>query len=288
MGMQEERFNWAAGMETHAKRMYDETGNPYYIVAAIAASRIANWKTPAWALEKLLDSTLEAWLLSNKNSMNLSIDKALGISTKRGGTPAKVRALKASVEQSVFDLIKTIHACFDASIPQICEIVFYAIDFDFAKEMEEILYKPSNAISQSYLDEIGMKQQEWDAIKKSEIERSEIIMDSDSHTEAVKAKLRKFRWWEITNGDRLSYSLDQLIDRYHRDGTKRIVPHGKATEQTKLFFDGHFLLLIPEKCTQKININSDELGKYECTSSLAGFTMRPAFKAFSDRLGSAY
>ena len=104
----------------------------------------------------------------------------------------------------------------------------------------------------------------------------------------MKEKLRSFQWWSITRGERIGYSLEQLIDRYYRIGCKREIPHGKAPERLLIQFEGHFLLLCPERCTHKI-VNLDEMGNRKNKpptgiSAVAHFARRSDFDDFHNRL----
>jgi len=290
---QEERFDWAASVDKHSERMFRETANPYYVVAAIGSARFVGWKSPKWALEALLQGVEKAYWLSSRYGTDPSIDRALGLKIKRGGGSLARRAQKASIEASIFDLVRVIYTCFDVSIPVACETAFYAIDYDFARSMEEVLHREWK-ISDERLAEAGLTREWHAATEASEIARSNAIIEETGHTEAVKEKLRSYQWWSITRGDRIGYSLEQLIDRYYRIGSKREIPHGKAPERLAIHFDGSFLLLRPEWCTHEIT-NLDEIRNRKVEpptgkSALAHFARRNDFddfeKALNRSLGS--
>jgi hypothetical protein len=288
MSMMEERKDWAANTAAHSKRMYDETSNPYYVIAALAATNIGDFLPPDWALKVLLDGVKRAWTQANRTGEEVSLDNALGLHAKRGGTPPRRSAKRASVEDAVFRLVKIVHACFDVSIPVACEIVHYSIDDVFAEDMEENLWKPSlnETFSDQDLKKLGMTRKQYDEIQGSEKSRSIAIIETGGHSDVVAGKLRAFNWWSVTRGDRLGYSLDQLIDRYYRVGSKRKIPHGKASEQTMVLFEGYRLLRTPALCTHKITIVEREGYRIDCESALASVAPRRDFQQFLERVNS--
>ncbi|RYE70797.1 MAG: hypothetical protein EOO81_07305 [Oxalobacteraceae bacterium] len=283
--MREDRLDWAAGLERHAERMFKETGNPYYVVAAIAAARTAEWQSPKWAVDALTKAVADAWWVSEMPGGELSVDRALGLRTKRGGTPPKRAAEKSSIEDGVFALVKTIHTCFELSVPTACEIVYRAIDYEYAKGAEEWLPPPGEPnYSDHDLERIGLTRSELAEIRVREKSSTAKIIEKDKNTDAVKSKLYQYKHWTITHGDRLGYSLDKLIDRYYREGGKRIVPHGKVSERDMLFYDGAFLLLIGYRCTHKVDIVRGEDDPIQCQSAVANLPFRPDFKQWRDRI----
>lgn len=265
--------------------MFKETGNPYYVVAAIAAARTAEWKVPEWAVDALTKAVADAWWVSEMPGGELSVDRALGLRTKRGGTPAKRSAEKSSIEDGVFALVKTIHTCFEVSVPTACEIVYMAIDFEYAKGAEEWLPSPEERdYSDDDLKKIGLSRCALAEVREREKKSTAQIIEKDKNTDAVKSKLYQYKHWTITHGDRLGYGLDKLIDRYYREGGKRTVPHGKASEKNMLFYDGAFLLLIEYRCTHRIDIVRGEDDPIQCKSAVADLRFRLDFKEFRDRV----
>ncbi len=274
MGMKEDRLSWAAGLAGHAQRMFDETGNAYFVVAAIAGARSVKCEVPDWALNILLDAVNTAYWTSEDGHTALSLDKALGLKTTRGGVPLRKSGIKAIVEGSVFNMVRAIHQSFDVSIPTACEHAYYAIDDEFAEEMHELLQQ--GEVAEETLTKIGLTRSDWEVMTARDDERRcELRAHGDNNAE-VSAKLRMNAWWRITRGDRLGYSLDRLIDKYHRVGKKpaRSVP--EAIDQQLLdFFAAVKLLISPEKCTR-----AAAGGTGEAKSSLAGVPHRPEFASF--------
>lgn len=279
MGMREERQKQASGLEAHAKRMYEETANPYWVVTAIAAARWGEFTPPKWALDILLKAVDTAWLQHEAFDTDVSIDASLGLHKLRGKKSNERSANRASIESSAFDLVKTIHTCFDVSIPKACELAYFAVDYDFSRHAEETLWRPTKG---EHPLSPGITSEEWNATNDRWKENSKRIISSPNHTTKVQAKLEICAWWTITHGDRLGYSLDQLIDRYYRVGGKRRVPHGKITEHEWLLFQGHFLLAIPEKCSHAITFND----RKHCVSALSGLQRRPDFVKLEARLAT--
>jgi hypothetical protein len=273
MGMVEDRKNWAAGTAEHAKRMFKETSNPYYIILSLAATKIGDFKPHDWALDALLTGVVKAWV-DEGDGKKLSLDDALGLRTRRGGAPVSQKASTASCEDGVFRLIKTIHTCFDISIPDACEIVYYSIDFQFATEMEEVMWRPWK-----WPEDID--KEEFVSIEEIEKAKSKKIIDRFSKTPKVFNKLSARDWWSITRGDRLGYSLEYLIDRYYRVGTTRAVPSGRTDEMTMIYFGGVFLLKIDHDCTFKIDF--DEQHGAVCKTALKGKPLRKEFAEFFAR-----
>ena len=284
MGMVEERKTWAVNTVSHSERMYKETSNPYYVITALAATSIGDFLPPEWALEILLEGVRRAWSQANEDGKEISLDKALGLRAKRGGSPTRRGARRASVEDAVFQLVKIIHACFDLSIPSVCEVVYYSIDKVFADDMEECLWQPRNRVifSDESLKKIGITREHYDEIERKERNRSECTVENGGHPKPVLEKLRAYKWWDITRGERLGYSLDQFIDRYYRIGSKRTVPHGHASEQLMLFFEGHRLLMSPEYCAYKITIVERKGDHYDSTSALIEAPQRSDFQRFHE------
>lgn len=281
MGMVEDRKNWAAAAAEHAERMYAETSNPYYVVLSLAATEIGEFKPHDWALKILLESVVSAWSDGN-DGKKMSLDSALGLKTKRGGVPVNRSADKASIEDASFKLIKVIHSCFDVSIPESCEIVYYSIDLSFATDMDEVLWQPwDKDWTQSDLDKIKMTREMFETLEQAERARSQKLIDRYSNNPSVHHKLNNGKWWEVTRGERLGYSLDQLIDRYYRVGTNRAIPSGGVDEITRIYFEGMFLLRIGQDCTFKIT-NDNRLG-INCESALSGKPLRKEFAEFAAR-----
>jgi hypothetical protein len=218
MGMKEDRLNWAAMMETHSKRMFDATANPYYVISAIAAARTAEWKVPDWALNFMLDAIKRAYWSSYSSSKFVSIDAELGIKTKQGGTPKKLRAYRDSEEVIVFDDIQILHKCFDISVPEACELVYFEIDHSFARQMQESMH--SEIVFDEAYEKRGITKKLIDDLNCSGMERNRAYIASPLHTDAVREKLKTGKWLEITTGERLGYGLEHLIERYHRLGAK--------------------------------------------------------------------
>ena len=282
MGMMEERKDWAANRASHAKRMFEQTSNPYYLIEALAATSIGDFLPPDWALALLLKGVERAWVQANIDGDEISLDKALGLRTKRGGSPPRRSAKRLSAEDAVFHLVKNIHACFDLSIPDACEIVYHSVDKEFAEGMDEVLWKPKrhSKFSDEDLNRLGITREKYDEIEESEKNISRKIVESDSSPDAVKEKLRLFDWWNVFRGERLGYGLDQLIDRYYRVGSKRVFPHGKVSEKLMLFFEGSRLLDHPELCATKVRPSARPGERYVSESALTHLGMRSDFHAF--------
>jgi hypothetical protein len=190
MSMLEDRKNAAANNIMHCEKMYRETRNPFFVLDALAASRWGEFTPPEWALEELLHAVEQAVRSNHKQPGDrLSIDAALGLTLSRGKTPVERRAKQLSREERIFYRIRTLHACFDISIPQACEIAYFSPDSSFAREWEEY----------------GSEQ--W--------------INTLDEPEELKKKLRSKKPWSISYGDRVGYGLENLIDRYYRAGTKQ-------------------------------------------------------------------
>lgn len=245
MGMKEDRLNWAASTETHSKRLFAATKNPYYVIQAIAAARTAEWKVPDWALDHLLDAVKRAYWNAYMSSKLVSIDDALGIRAKRGGTPPKLRAYRDSDEVVVFDDIFILHYCFDIAIPEACELVYSEIDFVFASEMNESI-SDDIEISDEELAFIGITREQINDTNRKAREEAENLIAIPFHTPAVREKLSAKQWWQITTGDRLGYGVERLIERYHKRGTKIASAYWSDMDadkrKTAILFRGSMLL----------------------------------------------
>lgn len=278
MGMREERQESAASAISHCERLYRETGNPYYVVMALSAARTGDFKPPKWALEPLLKAVHLAAFKHNVTGARVSIDDALGLKVSRGRSPREAQAARTSVESHAFDLVRTIHACFEVSIPDACEIAYNAVDFDFARNCEECLWRPPSADLKL---PANVTREQWEDVDTRHRTESERIIDHPRNPDAVKRKMHCCEWWRITNGDRLEYSLDQFIDRYYRDGTKRKGRYAKLPSNQGEFFEGYFLLLSPERCTYQIPQDYARLGAHRpIVSAVAALRQRPEFARF--------
>jgi hypothetical protein len=280
MGLYEERLDWAAGTERHAEAMYQATKNPYFVVLAIYAAQIAEWKAPEWAVGALLDAVKKAYSASLGGTA-LSIDKALGISTKRGDSPVQLKGERQSKERSIFLLIRTLTYCFDVSIPDACEAIYYSIDFGFAQSMQESLASDPlwvKKFDDERLSKIGMSRADLEKMIESERARESKIIEKRGRPQAVKSKLLARKWWEVTRGDSLGYSLDQLINRYYRVGSKQKFDYGKASEETYLHFKGLQMLRGPE-CAISIEPHENHDLKFNYVSALKEMCPTSKFKA---------
>jgi hypothetical protein len=281
MGMREERLDWASSKLKHSELMFEVTQNPYYLVAAVATARIAEWKVPDWALNALLDRVKESYFESERTGEDLSIDRALGLKTKRGGTPAHRKAWKTNLERSSFKLVQIIHYCFAISIPEACEIFFQSIDNEFAQGMEEYLFNPAKCMSQ-YEPMGNITREIMDEMDRKHIERSKKEIESGRHTADVVDKLRRYAWWEVTRGDRLGYSLEKFIDRYYREGTKLKIDFGKASEDVYMHAQG-LDLLFSSGIGTRFFFDAEENMYVAKKHSLAGLKKRDAFASFHSR-----
>jgi len=190
MSMLEERKIAACDTIMHCEEMYRETRNPFFVLDALAASRWGQFTPPEWALEELLYAVEQA-MRSNREQpgSRISIDEALGLTLSRGKKPAERKARQLSCEDRIFHRIRALLFCFEASIPQACEIVFFAPDSSFALQWGEF--------------------------------GSEQLINTLEEPEEVKDKLRSRTPEKVTYGDRLGYGLENLIDKYYREGTKK-------------------------------------------------------------------
>lgn len=287
MGMAEERWEAAVSAVTRAERMYRETGNAFWVLEAIAASSWVNQTPPKWATDIMMKAAITAWQASEWLGKDLSVDSALGLKTKRGGVPIIKAATKDHAEVNAFDEVKVLLACFDVSIPEACEIVYYAVDYDFARSMEETLWRPYEPRDDDRLTQGGITREQWQAAENSHKNRSNAYIAKAKVTDAVREKMRSFNWWGVTRGDQLGYELDRLIDRYYRVGTKRAYSRkGKADEKTVLYCEGQFLLLIPERCTHRVDFKPPHTPFNNCVSAISGLTQKPEFEAFCQRLST--
>ena len=192
MSMLEDRKNAACNTIMHCEKMYRKTRNPFFVLDALAASRWGEFTPPEWALEELLHAVELAVRTNHEEpGRRISIDAALGLTLSRGKNPVERRARQLSCEEWVFGRVRSLHSCFDVAIPQACEIVYFAHDSSFAQEWEEY----------------GSEQ--W--------------IDTLKDPEEVKEKLRNRESRSISYGDRLGYGVENLIDRYYREGTKQAV-----------------------------------------------------------------
>jgi hypothetical protein len=249
MGMKEERLNWAAATEDHAKRLFAATKNPYYVIEAIAAARTAEWKVPNWALDCLLDAVKRAYWSAYMSSKLVSIDEALGVKAKRGGTPPKLRAYRDSDEVIVFDDILILHGCFEIAIPDACELVYNEIDFHFAREMNESISEDIE-ISDEELAKIRMTREQINDLNRKARETRESLVAIPFHTPAVREKLIAKQWWQITTGDRLGYGVERLIERYHKRGAKIAAAHwaGMNADKRKISMHLRGSMLLDARC----------------------------------------
>jgi hypothetical protein len=253
--MIEERRDNACAAIQHCERMFAETQNPYYIVMALAAARSGDFEPPEWALDELLRAVSVATFRHNVSGARISIDAALGLAVSRGKAPKEREAHKHDADARAFDLARTIHACFEVSIPDACEIAYYAIDLDFARLCEEYT-------------------------------QPEPLIEASEDPDVVKDKMRAGKWWTITHGDRLGYSLDQFIDRYYRLGTRGKGPYKDLPGKEGEFFEGSFLLLSPERCTREITLADIDGGIPRSKSAVANLPKRPDFKQFEAKLSA--
>lgn len=266
MGMMEERKDSACSAIQHCERMYAETQNPYYVVMALGAARWGDFAPPEWALDVLLTAVNVATFQHNVTGARISIDAALGLTLSRGKTPREREAQKHDAEARAFDLVRTIHACFDVSIPAACELAYYAIDFDFARGLAEDFGEPGEKLT-------------------TYGERGVANAARNEHAPIARAKVQAREWFNITYGDRLGYSLDQFIDRYYREGTRRAgrFPdlHGEGE-----FFEGTFLLLQPELCTRKITLADCDGYQPRAVSDVSKLPKRADFARFEAKLNA--
>jgi hypothetical protein len=277
MSMVEERKDAACSAIQHCERMFAETQNPYYVVMALGAADWGDFKPPKWALEQLLKAVHLATFKHDVNGERISIDQALGLTVSRGKTPKEREAHKHNVEASAFDLVRVIHTCFDVSIPAACEIAYYAIDFDFARQCEENLWRPYNPPSLP----AGMTRAQWKETDARSRKDSEQMIDRPEYPNIVKDKMRGGRWWTISRGDRLNYSLDQFIDRYYRVGTKHKRDFGKLSGKEAQFFRGYFLLRTPATCSYEVTLADVNVGyRPRAISAVAKLLKRPDFAQF--------
>ncbi|RZO84689.1 MAG: hypothetical protein EVA65_10860 [Oceanococcus sp.] len=284
MGMFEDRKNAACDRIMYCERAYKESSNPYYVVAALDAAHWGEFTPPEWALNVLLDANRAAMRRHVETGERISIDAALGLAVGRGQRAPEHLAKKEIAERPAFVLVKTILACFDAAIPDACEVVYYAVARDFAMEWQEIAdfhslgreWKPdwSNLIS---ADEWKARQAQGCAEFKREVLAC-------GENEAVQKKLMGHRWWEILHGDRLGYSLDNFIERYYRFGTKSVVPSGRVSEQQMLMFKGHSLLMTPDGCATSVTYRHQSGYALQGVSALGKFKMRSDFEDLHRRL----
>ena len=209
---------WALMAEARAKRMFSETENPFYVVEAIAAARTAGWRTPEWALEYLLDAVNRSYW-DGIGLDKISIDNALGLKAKKGGTLRKLRAHRDDVEAIVFDDIFILMRCFDLSIPKACELIFNEIDFRFANEMKMSIVDDLKANDEE-LKEAGMTQETLDETNNELRKLAKLHTTSPLNSAAVKRKLAAREFLQIDTGDRLGYGIEHLIERYQRIGNK--------------------------------------------------------------------
>lgn len=282
MGMVEERKAAAAAVISHSEYMYGETGNPFYVANALYAAHWGDFTAPEWALKALLSAVYSTMRTHHESGTRISIDSALGLTIGRGKGIPEARAKKQSSETTAFRLVKTIHACFDVSIPSACEIAYYAVDCDFAQAMERQLWRPSRWLPDM---ERFLTFDEWLEVDSRSKKDSQQIIENSGHPEAIKHKLRSGEWWNVTHGDRVGYSLDNFIEQYHRAGTKlKVKGSGRLTGEELIFFDGSDLLLSPERCTRAIEMTKDPDYPLRCISELHTLPMRPAFAKFNQHL----
>lgn len=280
----EERKDAACSFIMHSERMYQETKNPYFILRALHASNWGDFTPPEWALDALLKAVHGAMRKHNETGKRISLDDALGLSLKRGNAPCESRAHRASIERNSFDLVRTIHVCFDVPIPTACEIAYSAIDFNFARAWEEDLWKPREGVPRLPL---GMTLQQWTEIDARHRAESECAIDALLDPDVVKAKMRSGSLWSVTRGDRLGYGLDQFIDRYYRVGSKQKSRNAKLGQHVE-FFEGHSLLLTAEYCTSEITLADVAAGyRPRSISAVANLPKRPEFERFIQRFDEA-
>ncbi|MCE4361624.1 hypothetical protein ACULMC_11470 [Xanthomonas arboricola pv. corylina] len=243
MGIIVENQEWAANADKHGEAMYKKTNNPYYLIKALAAARLVNWEPPAWALAPLLDAVKDAYFDTQDRGKDLSIDARIGLKPKRGGVRPLLASRKSDVEANVFRDINLIRACFDVSIPDICELIHSAIAFDFSRSYAEII-SGAWEMSDDHLKSIGMsREQHDDAICRS-LERDAEIINDQRNSPAIRKKLENFDFYSISTGLILGYGCETLIEKfYRRDKSDDIIPtEGTSEYELIVYFDGYRLL----------------------------------------------
>lgn len=210
--------SWALIAEPRAKRMFSATGNPFYVIEAIAAARTAGWRVPEWALECLLDAVNRSYWDSVAQK-KISIDDALGLQAKAGESLKKVRAHRDDMEGTVFDDIFILKHCFKLPIEKACELVFNEVDFRFGSEMKISIFDGCE-ITDDALKKAGMTRELFDETNNQFRKLAELHENSQLNSAAVKEKLAARKFFQINTGDRLGYTVDHLIERYHKTGGK--------------------------------------------------------------------
>lgn len=283
MGMREDRLNWAAMMETHSKRMFDATANPYYVISAIAAARTAEWKVPDWALDFMLDAIKRAYWSSYSSSKSVSIDAELGIKTKQGGTPKKLRAYRDSEEIIVFDDIQILHKCFEISVAEACELVYFEIDHSFARQMQESMHR--EIVFTEEHEKRGITKQVIENLNHLGMERNRAHTANPLHTDAVREKLKTGQWLEVRTGDILGYGLEHLIERYHRLGAK-LAAAGNPEDIATLTIHMHGSILLLSACC-RYSVCGDMQENQARKKPLAHLTPRQDFAVFLAKINMA-
>lgn len=186
---------------------YEETGNPWYLFHAIALVSTSQEDVPKWvsdalftAAAKVADGVLmaEAFMavtgepvLRGRNGKRVfptSMDEALGLTSPRGARPYYRTHHARDVQRQTFELVETIRDCYDVSVEQACQCVYYFRDVTGCVIAAEVVNE----------------------------HKKRGLFESEADYERAYAKAMTEN--DKTFGEIFGASLDTLIDKYHREG----------------------------------------------------------------------
>jgi len=132
--MSEETREWIAQSNERAKRMFEDTKNPYWILYSLWLTK--NFFSPSdWAVNAIVTAAADAISASNAGE-ELSLDKALGLKTKRGGTPVAKSAARDAKLGAALELVDILHLYFDISKEAACEFIYFSLDISHCSDLD--------------------------------------------------------------------------------------------------------------------------------------------------------
>ena len=209
--MSEETKIYVAGANRRAKRLFEETRNPYWILRSLQLTK--NFFAPSdWAVQALVRAAAKAMEDHEKGGVELSIDRVLGLRTKRGGTPSSKKAVAEDKLDEVLARIAILHAYYEISKETACEALYHSVDVVHASNLDFVTteaahgelagFNPSGnrvkygADGRGALRELLEKMEKFDSSPLRIQERTKI--------------------WSTTFAETLGCSLDTLIAKAHR------------------------------------------------------------------------
>jgi hypothetical protein len=181
-----------------AKRMYEETGNSYWVLYSVfhkTAFDPESFESSDWATIALKLAVLSAFA-KHENGADLSLDKQLGLKPRRGRSPAVKRAAIHEKTMRALKFAETIHALYDVSKEVACEIIFHSVDLEHARKTE-----------------VREQHYAFDGIMKH---LSGIRAAAAEYHQGSKWQKRRKEIWSATFENTLGFSLETFIAKAHR------------------------------------------------------------------------